>query len=304
MFYPLVMALTIGLWSNSASSLTFDRYHDVGEINQYLDDVALEHTELASVIELGLSAEGRAVRVLRLGKGPEGKKPGIFVNAAHHGDEKVSTESAISVIQYVLTNHKSKFLTQVLNSFDLYVQPLVNPDGHARGLRFAPVGVDPNRDYAYPGSNNAFKLSEVRLVRDFLKAYDIRAAVALHSGMEGVLWPFCFANTQPRDQKVFRKLARSAAKAMGMGYFAQSFVDYPSKGEFIDYAYITHGTLALTFEVSSYHQPKVSDLKFVVSRATLGVMDFIRNIDLLQQNLISFEDSSISASPSDKSRNL
>jgi len=108
-----------------------------------------------------------------------------------------------------------------------------------------------------------------------------RAAAAYHSGMEAVLWPWAHTSARTNDQDTFYTLSKATAQAMGMTQYLQSYYDYPTRGEFIDYVYMAHGTLALTFEVSAQGNPPASQLAGVVRRSVNGAMTFMRGVQLL-----------------------
>src|SRR5262249_43911306 len=157
----------------------------------------------------------------------------------------------------------------MLDHYAIFLQPLVNPDGHAADTREDSQGRDPNRDYAYPDRDEAhsFKLPEIKAVKDLSDQYQFRAAGGYHSGVGGVLWPWCYTSQQSPDQNVFYSMAKSAAESMGMDLYKQSYFDYPTNGEFIDYVYMKSHTVGLTFELSNDGNPPTTELADVVRRS-------------------------------------
>ena len=162
---------------------------------------------------------------------------------------------------------------------------MINPDGHALNSRNDARGRDPNRDYAFPerSDEESFKIAAVKLVKDLSDKVHFHAAAAFHSGMEGVLWPWCFSSQKNAEQDTFYTLSKIAAEAMGMTRYAQSFRDYPTKGEFIDYLYMTHGTLAVTIEVSNDGNPPAARLTHYVQRAVIGGLAFVHAVMMLDE---------------------
>ena len=63
-----------------------------------------------------------------------------------------------------------------------------------------------------------------------------------------------------------------------MTQYRQSYSDYPAHGEFIDYVYMTHGTLAMTVELAGNPTPPAEDLDAVVKRAVAGSISFMLGI--------------------------
>src|SRR5690606_2730690 len=195
------------------------------------------------------------------------------------------------MLQFLVDNQNTIDVTALLESYAIYIQPLVNPDGHAAGSRYDSRGRDPNRDYAYPQRpvTQSFKIPAVQLVRSLADRVRFRAAVAYHRGMEGVLWPWCYTGKRADDHELFLTLSKNAALAMGMRLWSQSYRDYPTRGEFIDYVYWAHGTIGLTFEVSNAPTPSTSQLAQVVERSIAGTMSFLYNIMALDRGILELE---------------
>src|SRR5262249_30871998 len=74
------------------------------------------------------------------------------------------------------------------------------------------------------------------------------------------------------DYTLHSMLAKTSALAMRFSRYLQSYDDYPSNGEFIDYLYWKQGTLALTFEVSDDKTPSESQLADIVARSVRGAL--------------------------------
>lgn len=281
-------------WLVSATDLwaiDFTRYHTQEEINGYLKEVATTHPELAHMHFLGYSQRGRDINYLVLTKGDPDALPAIYLNGTHHGNEKSSTETVLAVLDYMVTHRTNPEVAEILDSYAVYFQPLVNPDGHAANTREDFQGKDPNRDYSFPerSDEDSFKTPQIKLVKELADRVRFRAAAAFHSGMEGVLWPWCFTAQRPADNDAFYTISKATAQAMGMTRFVQSFSDYATRGEFIDYVYMAHGTVAVTVEVSNDATPPASRLKAVVDRAVAGSMTFMLQILELDRGQLKLE---------------
>lgn len=277
---------TTDLWA-----IDFTRYHSQDEINSYLKEVATEHADIAHHHLLGYSQRGREINYLVLAKGDPETMPAIYLNGTHHGNEKSSTETVLAVIDFLVKNRANPQVAELLDAYAIYLQPLVNPDGHAASTREDVQGKDPNRDYSFPerSDENSFKTPQVKLVKELTDRVRFRAAAAFHSGMEGVLWPWCYTAQRPADNDTFYTISKATAQAMNMSRYVQSFSDYATRGEFIDYVYMAHGTVAVTVEVSNDATPPASRLKGVVERAVAGSMTFMLQILELDRGELKIE---------------
>ena len=281
-------AVLIVLWlMPNAWALEFNRYHDQDEIAAFLRTEATNNPELVHFEVLGKSQQGREIAIVAITKNVNADAPAIYFNGTHHGNERASTEVVLALINYLVLEQNNPAVERILRRYRIILQPMVNPDGHALNLRTDSRGVDPNRDYATPNKpeKDAFQLVETRLVRDLMIKEKVVASAAFHSGLEAVLWPWCHTPTLSQHDPVFRTLAASVAKTMQMNRTSQSFYDYKTDGEFIDFAYMRHGTYALTFEVAQEATPPANRLQAVVRRAVQGSFSFLRAVDSIRSSV-------------------
>jgi len=282
------------LWLLSAPplwALDFNHYHTEQDISAYLHEVASDHRDFAHFHVLGYSQHGREIDYLVLAKGDPDALPAIYFNGTHHGDEQSSTEGILGLIDYLVSHRATADVSELLASYAIYIQPLVNPDGFALNTRFNAEGHDPNRDYAYPerGDSESFKTPAIRLVKELTDKVRFRAAAAYHAGMEAVLWPWCYSAQRNPENDTFYTIAKTVAQALRVPHYQQSYADYPTRGEFIDYMYMTQGTLALTFELSAEPTPPISKLAGIVKRSIAGAMAFMLDVWELDHGRLKIE---------------
>jgi len=168
-----------------------------------------------------------------------------------------------------------------LGYFAVYVLPIVNPDGFVAGERENANGVDINRDYAGPTIpvEEAFGQPETQAMKALIDEKGFVAAAALHTSPSSVsvLWPWGYAGDPTADDVAFTSIGAAVAEAMAIDTYLQSNEDYPTEGEFLDYAYDATGALAFTFEVTNPKNPSPDALPGIVDAVADGT------IELLQQ---------------------
>ncbi len=264
-----------------AVQLKVNAYHDQNFIAKYLKTVSQQHSDIATLKTLGRSRQGREIKLITLSSGDPNNKPAIYINGTHHGNEKASTEGVLSIIDYFTDQKNQTDTAKILDRYALYIQPLVNPDGHAMNSRYESTGIDPNRDYSHPerDDQSSFQAPETRLVSQLLKRRKFLAAAAFHSGIEAVFWPWCYSDARSYDHKIFQSIGELIANAMGFPTFSQSYHDYQSHGEFIDYAYMKYRTFAFTIEVSRELAPAPNKLRGVRSRSIQATLAMILGLE-------------------------
>lgn len=285
-FRSLQVFFVLVWFAPAAFGIEFTRYHDQEEIAAYLRAEAQANPELVRFEILGKSQQGREISIVTITKAASPDAPAIYFNGTHHGNERASTEAVLALVDHLVRSQNQPAVDKILRRYRILLQPLVNPDGHALNLRTDSKGIDPNRDYATPNKSDreAFQLVETRLVRDLLAREKVVASAAFHSGLEAVLWPWCHTPALSQHDPVFRSLAASAAKTMQVNRTSQSFYDYQTDGEFIDFAYMRHGIYALTFEVAHEATPTSSKLQATVKRTVDGSLSFMQAVDDVLSN--------------------
>ncbi|MGN0183895.1 MAG: M14 family zinc carboxypeptidase [Aristaeellaceae bacterium] len=101
---------------------------------------------------------------------------------------------------------------------------------------------------------------EVKAIQNFLLNNDIDAMATLHTGIQCVLYPWCYRAYDPEvdsDDIPFMKetaaeMAAAFQETTGRGFYSMSsYEDYPTSAELIDYAYGRLNIHAYTIEVYS-----------------------------------------------------
>lgn len=129
-------------------------------------------------------------------------------------------------------------------------------------------GVIGNNSFSRAGSDAASE-PEVQAVQNFLLNNDIDALATLHTGIQCVLYPWCY---RPYDENVdsddilymkdvAAKMAAAYQDTTGRGFYTKSsYEDYPTSAELIDYAYGRLNIKAYTIEVYSAGKSESGDI--------------------------------------------
>ena len=142
-------------------------------------------------------------------------------------------------------------------------------------------GIDMNRTFDYQwnrydietkdtqviGSNSfasagpdAASEPEIQAIQNFLIKTDIDALATLHTGIQCVLYPWCYrpfdAETDSEDlvkmSEISAEMAAAFQETSGRGFYSKSsYEDYPTSAELIDFAYGRLNIHAYTIEVYS-----------------------------------------------------
>lgn len=153
-------------------------------------------------------------------------------------------------------------------------------------------GIDPNRNFDYTWNmydvttdvegkdviggdagdwNGNFPAceKEVQAIQKFLDNTPLDALVSMHGNIQAVLYPWCYRNydeSNPKDadipfmKETSEKMAAQFSEVTGRKYYSlNSWADYPTAAEMIDYSYGKFGTHAYTLEVYCCGTPEQND---------------------------------------------
>jgi murein tripeptide amidase MpaA len=230
----------------------FAAYHTVEDILAWLKDLAAKHPDLATLVKVGTSYEGRDIMAIKItgksnGNLTDAAKPGVWLDGGLHAREWITT----SVIQYVINTLLTSYgtdaeITKMVDAVEWTLLPVFNPDGYSytwtkdrmwrktrspnKGLFSLCTGTDPNRNWAFhwgeagtssnPCSDSyegasAFSEIEVKSVADYIQANkNINAYVNFHSYSQLWMGPWGYTSEKSKDFDAQETLAENMVAAI------------------------------------------------------------------------------------------
>ncbi len=243
---------------------------------------------LIHVDSIGASIEGRPILAVKIGAAADApSRPNVLFMATHHAREWVSTEMAMRLIRWIadslsrpLLAARDVWVIPVENpdgyQYTFDVDRLWRKNRRSNGD--GSTGVDPNRNYPafwghdnlgsspvrntdiYRGTGPASE-PETQAIVSFHAAHPPVLAVSYHTYSGLVLYPYGFRDgALAPDASVFQALAGtdllpgvidSLPNSM-LAYYhpGPSWNLYPTNGEYTEWAYRAHGTIAFTPELT------------------------------------------------------
>jgi len=163
-------------------------YHSYTELSADMTAWAAAYPSITELVSLGTSFEGREIWAIKISDnaGTEEFEPEIQWVGAHHGDETISVEVCYHMAEYLLENYGTDSqVTWLVNEREIWIIPMLNPDGHTAGSRYNAEGTDLNRNYLCPcgcNSGSAFSAPESRALRDWNVGMNPVTSLTFHSG--------------------------------------------------------------------------------------------------------------------------
>ena len=148
-------------------------YHTNEELKIELKQYETDFPDIARVIELGTSIEGRQIFAIKISDnvGVEEDEPEILFVGGHHAREWIAIDVPFLLAGHLLQNYATDpAIRSLIDGGEIWIIPLLNPDGHQysvtdnrlwrknrRNNGDGTFGVDLNRNYGFqwggPGSS-------------------------------------------------------------------------------------------------------------------------------------------------------
>ena len=251
-------------------------YHTYSETVAFVDSLRLLYPNIISQKwSIGQTVEGRDLWAFRVSDNPDidENEPEILLDAMHHAREIMSSEFTIMFAEYLAQNYGSDpEITWLVDNRELYIVPVVNPDGSVYNETNSPsgggmwrknrrnngdgtFGVDPNRNYPYmwgfddsgsspdPSSEvyrgpSAGSELEIQAMMSFINSREFRTHDTIHTYSNLTLIPWGYTSSATPDGGIFNHMAAEMVKYNG--YLpGQPFdaINYSVNGGTFDWAY-------------------------------------------------------------------
>ncbi|ALC48901.1 CG42264, partial [Drosophila busckii] len=222
------------------SLLTWRRYHDHGDLQQFLQNTLETHADLAEIIQIGLTRNKRPMEVLRISNGNRANWS-VFVDAGLQARDWLSPAALSYAIAKLTWLWGEGQLERAMRRIDWYFLPLANPDGYqysrltdrlwTKNRNYDidsgcyGVNLDRNFEYAWGGAgatqnacknlyqgSKSFSEPESRAIRNFLLGMrnDLGAYISLGGYGQTITYPWGDADYLTHNERQLRHTARQA----------------------------------------------------------------------------------------------
>jgi carboxypeptidase D len=128
----------------------FSGYHSYGTLTSDLQAYAAAHPDICRLTSIGQSVQGRELWAMKITTNPDVElgKPRVRLGSTLHGDEPVGVELSLRLTDLLLNGSTTNTrIANLVASTEIWILPLLNPDGLEAGTRNNATGYDLNRSF-------------------------------------------------------------------------------------------------------------------------------------------------------------
>ena len=259
----LIVYLTITVPSQigNCQSLTFDA------IQELVDSLNTHFPAICQRVDIGNSVLGEPISAMKISDNVtvDENEPEIMLEGCIHGDEQVAANLLCNLARkFCLQYITSQQVQDLVNSREIWILPVINPDGYIGEPGWGPTRVnanhvDLNRDAGYMwtgyygSSPGPFSQPETKALRGFIISRNFNLLIDYHSGLQGIMYPWAYRPDDAPDngELAFLANAYDASSGYPAGQFAVSkgYDLYQTNGSFIEFTYGTLGINSFTVEL-------------------------------------------------------
>ncbi len=267
-------------------------YPSVQQLNDWYDNVVAENPDITKKVHLGESWEGRDIWTIKVSDNVEEEEnePDVFIHGNLHSREWSTNQVSAYYLWRIVEDYgTNETITWLVNNREIYVAPIVNPDGYihdgngdlglTEGWRknrndstsTTSIGVDLNRNWdidwesgsddpsssTYHGET-PFSEYETQHLRDFILSKDIDSYQDLHSHAGTLLIPWGHTSQSSPHDSWYRDMASDMTSMTSqMGDSSQEYsygqpseeIGYSAPGGSYDWVYEKTGAIGMCYEL-------------------------------------------------------
>ena len=181
----------------------WDRYPTYETYLAMMQGWAERYPNLCRIDTIGTSVQGRLILCARIqGENAyQNLHPQFFYSSTMHGDEVTGFVMMLRLIDTLLSGYgNNQQYTDLVNTVDIYINPLSNPDGTYRGsnndvryaMRYNANYVDLNRNFPDPFGTEPIDNQQVEntAMIAYASNHNFRLSANLHGGSEVMNYPW------------------------------------------------------------------------------------------------------------------
>ena len=272
-----------GFWNNPVPP----GYMTYEQIVALADSLSGAFPSICKKVVLGTSYGGREIAALKISDnaGTDEPEPEILFDAGIHGDEILNSDILIRFARDLCTGYATNpQYNGLINSREIWIYYMVNPDGRVNMTRDNLNGVDCNRDCGYmwdatSSSPAPYSQTETRILRNCLLDNQFVVYTNYHGGTEVIAYPWSYRSSSTPDLPHIDQLAGLYSTKSGypsLPYGQGYNIMYAINGSTKDVQYGCFGNVGWSIETSLAKQPDYSMFMYYYNNNLPAMLEMIK----------------------------
>ena len=288
---------------NPQSILDWDVYPTYEAYVAMMNQFAADYPDICQLVDAGTTVQGRHILFVKISDNAAVREaePQFMFSSSMHGDETTGYILMLRLIDTLLTSYGTDArLTNLINSDEIWINPLANPDGTYHGgngtvygaTRYNANGVDINRNFPDPAEGphpdgHAWQ-PETIAMKTLAENHNFILSANFHGGTEVVNYPWdTWSRLHPDNAwwMLISHLYADTAQANSPSGYMSGFNDgitngyawYRVTGGRQDFFTYFHHGREVTIEISDIKTPAASTLPSYWYYNKESFLDYMEN---------------------------
>ncbi|MEE9151816.1 MAG: M14 family zinc carboxypeptidase, partial [Thermoplasmata archaeon] len=269
-------------------------YHTYDEMVSEIQGIEINHSSIVKLHNLTTTFEGKTVWAIKVSDDPQindSAEPDVLFTAGQKANSLISVEIALYLLNYLTNNYgNDSFVTELVNNREIWIIPMLNPDGHeyiGNGTedweknKRDNVGVNLNTNYGsewglddhssddtgsqYYHGEGPFSEIETRAIKGLVESQDFVLSLSFSSFGETITYPWGYTNSSTPDEYLLHEIASDMAMYSDYN-LQQSGELYINHGNMDDWLYNNASVLPFTFLVGDENIPDETQIEDIVHK--------------------------------------
>ncbi len=270
-----------------------NEYYTLDQYHQFMIQTAAQYPDICALVQVGTSIQNRPLYFLKISDNvnvPEGEPKFKYISSIH-GNEVVGYDMCIRLIQLLASEYGTNTrITNLVNGTEIWICPMMNPDGYVLGQRYNAAGVDLNRNFPMPTGNQHPDghnwQPETTAIMDFGNAHNFILSANFHGGALVMNYPWDYTYVLAPDDALLQAAALTYSIHNPPMYNSTEFPQgitngaawYVITGSMQDWNYGYTDCMDITAEIGNNMWPPASQLPTFWAQnqeSMLSYMEFV-----------------------------
>lgn len=250
-------------------------YYSIDEYHTFMQQTAALYPNICSLVQYGTSGQNRPLYALKISDNVQinESEPELKYIGSIHGDETVGYDMLIRLIQLLTSQYGiDPRITNIVNNTEMWISPMMNPDGYVLGQRYNAAGIDLNRNFPMPTGvdhpdDNNWGIENIAMM-DFSNAHNFALSINFHGGALVINYPWDYTPVLATDDALLQQLSLTYSMHNQPMYNSTEFPQgitngaawYIITGSMQDWNYGFTSCIEVTAEISNTKWPAASTL--------------------------------------------